>query len=726
MRRGLLLIACVSLALFLFACGSSSSPPPPVIMVSVLPASVNLNTNQTQTFTATVTGTTNVAVNWQVNGVAGGNATAGTITATGLYTAPATVPTPATVTVSAVSQADATKSGTASATIARAVNVIVNPSPAFVEVFTSQQFNATVNGVLNNSLVNWQVNGVTGGSASTGTISATGLFTAPNSVPVTTAGGASQTTTVTVTAVSQANANSSGSSVVTVTPPPKVQGFQGNPIVLGTSGGNRNDSSTSGSTITCCGGTLGSLVTRGGTQFILSNNHVLARSDLGTKTNGTTQGDAIIQPGLIDARCGQGPVTIIANLTDFFNLETGTGTKIDAAIAQAAPNGVDPNGTILELGATATSGIPDPGPPHAGSGVAPAMNMPVAKAGRSTGLTCSTILATGMTATVTYSKGCGTGNPTFTETFTGQIAVNGGDFSAQGDSGSLIVSQTTADPVALLFAGSSSDTVGNPVSDVLNFFSTAGSPMTFVGDTTPGGHAVKGCTGPFPLAGVTTVPNSLGGQVSTATAEQMLRATAVRDAHAPELFAHPEVQAIGVGASYDNPEEPAILFFVTKGAPRSNIPLQIDGIRTRIIEGDLFTRRGSLSVADSATLEQVAPPPQAVYSIPDAEVERAKVVHSAHVDELMNAPGVQGVGISSSVDSPGEAALMIFLVRGETHDPILPVVDGLRTRVRVSSRFRAGFGDKDRQPQRGCAVLPTRKSQASVTPGQRPRRARSH
>src|SRR6266849_5065125 len=383
MRRGLLLIACVSLALFLFACGSSSSPPPPVIMVSVLPASVNLNTNQTQTFTATVTGTTNVAVNWQVNGVAGGNATAGTITATGLYTAPATVPTPATVTVSAVSQADATKSGTASATIARAVNVIVNPSPAFVEVFTSQQFNATVNGVLNNSLVNWQVNGVTGGSASTGTISATGLFTAPNSVPVTTAGGASQTTTVTVTAVSQANANSSGSSVVTVTPPPKVQGFQGNPIVLGTSGGNRNDSSTSGSTMTC-----------GGTQFILSNNHVLARSDLGTKTNGTTQGDAIIQPGLIDARCGQGPVTIIANLTDFFNLETGTGTKIDAAIAQAAPNGVDPNGTILELGATATSGIPDPGPPHAGSGVAPAMNMPVAKAGRSTGLTCSTILAT--------------------------------------------------------------------------------------------------------------------------------------------------------------------------------------------------------------------------------------------------------------------------------------------------------------------------------------------
>jgi len=330
-----------------------------------------------------------------------------------------------------------------------------------------------------------------------------------------------------------------------------------------------------------------------------------------------------------------------------------------------------------------------------------------------------------MSVSIVYKKGCSSGTvPTFTAVYSNQVAVLGGDFSGNGDSGSLIVTQDTADPVALLYAGSSSDAVGNPISDVLNAFKDASNNVpTFVGGAA---HQVIGCTGPFPLAGVTTVPNSLATQASTASAEQMLRATTVRDAHAPELLAQPEVQAVGVGTSYDNAEEPAILFFVTKGAPRSNIPLQIDGIRTRIIEGDLFTRRGSLSAADSATLEQVAPPPQAVYSIPDAEVERAKVVHAAHVDELMNAPGVQGVGISSSVDSPGEAALMIFLVRGETHDPILPVVDGLRTRVRVSSRFRAGFGDKDRQPQRGCAVLPTRKSQASVTPGRRPRQARSH
>jgi hypothetical protein len=187
--------------------------------------------------------------------------------------------------------------------------------------------------------------------------------------------------------------------------------------------------------------------------------------------------------------------------------------------------------------------------------------------------------------------------------------------------------------------------------------------------------------------------------------EKLQQATVTRDAHAPELLSHPEVQAVGVGASFDNPAEAAILFFVTKGQPRTNIPAQVDSIRTRIIEGDLFARRGALTAEESAAIEKSAAPAQLVYSISDAEVARAKVVHTAHVEELTKRPGVQGVGISSSVDSPGEAALMIFLIRGVAHDPIPPVIDGLRTRVRESSRFRAGFGDA--VPHRACS-LPVR------------------
>jgi hypothetical protein len=71
----------------------------------------------TQTFAAAVTGSSNMSVNWSVNGTAGGNATVGMISASGVYTAPMTVPSPATVTITAVSATDSTKSGSAQTTV---------------------------------------------------------------------------------------------------------------------------------------------------------------------------------------------------------------------------------------------------------------------------------------------------------------------------------------------------------------------------------------------------------------------------------------------------------------------------------------------------------------------------------------------------------------------------------------------------------------------------------
>lgn len=92
----------------------------PQVSVSISPTSATVQTNATQQFTATVTGSTNTLVNWQVNGIAGGNSTVGTVTSGGLYAAPATVPSPASVTVTAVSQADATKSASAAVTVTAA------------------------------------------------------------------------------------------------------------------------------------------------------------------------------------------------------------------------------------------------------------------------------------------------------------------------------------------------------------------------------------------------------------------------------------------------------------------------------------------------------------------------------------------------------------------------------------------------------------------------------
>jgi hypothetical protein len=557
--------------------------------------------------------------------------------------------------------------------------VTVTPATPKVGIFGTQQFTATVTGSTNKA-VTWQVNGVTGGSKTTGFISSTGLFVAPGSAPSQPDG---TPITIMVTAVAQATGIGSGSTAVTVVASPN-QSAQSGAVHLGTSGGNVTD--TFGNF--CCSGTLGSLVTRNGTQFILSNNHVLANSDFGTA------GQNVSQPGLIENNCVAG--TTVATLSEFFNLQTGQGTAIDAAIAQVSAGKVDPAGNILLLGATQTNGVPDPGAPHAGAGITATLNEAVAKSGRTTGLTCSTVTAIGMSASVDYFQHCGDTTKAFTANFTDLVDVTGSTFSASGDSGSLIVDENTADPVALLFGGNNTDTVGNAISDVLAFFTqNGGSATTFVGSAAT--HQVIGCTLPTkPANGTATL------SASELAPEIMDKALAVRDAHGPELMAHPEVQAVGVGRSYDNPGESAILLFVTKGQPRTDLPAEVEGIRTRIVENDLFSKRGLLNTADSSVLEQSAAPPQPVYSIPASEVTRAKGIHSAHVTELMKLAGVQGVGITSSVDSPGEAALLIYFIQGAEHAAISPVIDGLRTRAREGTRFRAGAGPG--QPSRGCQV----------------------
>jgi hypothetical protein len=591
--------------------------------------------------------------------------------------------------VKGTSQADTTKSGSASVTIISQSNSTVTVSPAAVsaEVFTTQQFSATINGQPSTA-VTWQVNGVTGGSTTTGTISSTGLYSAPHSISNSLIPANGAPVTVQIVAVSTANSSNVGTATVTLTVPN--QSGEPTPIALGTSGSNVKDTITSGGKTTCCGGTLGSLLVRGGTQYILSADHVLARSGAGVA------GDPIVEPGLIDTNCSSSQTTTVANLTQgSFANNTGT---VDGAIAQVVSGAVNSGGNILLLGSsTDASGVPVPGAPNGGSGQAASVNLAVAKSGRTTGLTCSTVSATNVSVSVAYTTNCNGSGTKFTVFYNNQVDVVGGDFSGAGDSGSLIVTQSNATPVALLYAGSNTDTVGNPVSDVLNFFASGGNTATFVGAsrTSP----VIGCSLPGPQAAMMA---RLTAQKITPSGDVLVQATTVRDAHAAELMAHSEVQAVGVGASYDNPAEPAILLFVTKGQPRTNFPDVVDDVRTRIVEGESFAQHGLLSPEESAALAQSAAAPQLVYSIPETEIARAKVVHEKHVDELMKMNGVQGVGITSSVDSPGEAALMIFLIRGMADPLIPPVIDGLRTRLRESSRFRAGFGDA--QPHGTCSV----------------------
>lgn len=544
--------------------------------------------------------------------------------------------------------------------------ITVSPAAPTVQAFGTQTFTATVSGSSSGS-VTWQVNNVTGGSQATGFISSSGVYVAPGGVPTMSNGsGDSQVTTVLVTAVS---GSASGSAVVTITPPN--QNAQSGAVKLGTSGGNVNE--TAGNS--CCSGTLGSLVTLNGTQYILSNNHVLARSDFGIV------GENISQPGLVDTNCQTAGTQNVAQLSQFFNLETGPVPKVDAALAQVVNGKVDSGGNILLLGGTQTNGIPDAGAPHQGTGIAATLGLTVAKSGRTTGLTCSSVLATQVSARVDYFKNCGDTTKAFTVNYTDLVSIAGGAFSADGDSGSLIVSQATADPVALLFAGSDTDTVGNPVSDVLTAFpGTGNATPTFVGGAV---HQVIGCTLP-------TKPASAIAPKSQVAAETVRSATLIRDLHAPELLANAAIEGIGVGRSYDHPGEAAILLFVNSRGSLEGLPKSINGVSTRVITGESWSLRGTLTNDESTRLLSTAAEPQLIYALQPGELERAKLVKQMHVNEFLSKPDVVGVGIASSVDAPGEAALLIYVNHGATLTGIPAEISGLRTRIRETSRFSAG------------------------------------
>jgi parallel beta-helix repeat protein len=197
--------------------GNNSSPTPPqsvTVVVSSLGSSELLGS--TQQLTAAVTGTSNTAVTWGVNGLAGGNSTVGTISSSGLYTAPKDLPNPATVTIQATSLANSSASGHATLIIASdiKVNVATNPSGmSFVFPGGAVQLLGTVISAGDpDTTVNWTVNGMANGNSSLGTITATGPNTALYNAPAT----APNPDSVTITAGCVADPSKSASVLATI------------------------------------------------------------------------------------------------------------------------------------------------------------------------------------------------------------------------------------------------------------------------------------------------------------------------------------------------------------------------------------------------------------------------------------------------------------------------------------------------------------------------------
>ena len=170
----------------------------PTVSISISPTFATVNAGGTQKFTATVSGTSNTAVTWSIS------PQVGSIAADGTYTAPTSVTQPQTVTVTAVSVADPTQSATATITVQPVAAVTISVAPVAVTLSggQTQQFVATVTNTTNTSVI-WSFS-----PSSVGTLTQTGLYTAPGTV-------SSSTSKVTVTATSVADPTKSASATIT-------------------------------------------------------------------------------------------------------------------------------------------------------------------------------------------------------------------------------------------------------------------------------------------------------------------------------------------------------------------------------------------------------------------------------------------------------------------------------------------------------------------------------
>jgi hypothetical protein len=200
---------------------------------------------------------------------------------------------------------------------------------------------------------------------------------------------------------------------------------------------------------------------------------------------------------------------------------------------------------------------------------APAVGMAVEKSGRTTGTTTGTIASTNTSVKVQYQLNCGSGKK-FTLTYTNQVLINSTSFSAGGDSGSLIVTNNSChQPVALLFAGSSSTTIANPIGQVL---SKLGGGVSFVGGT---------CT--------STASTQPAGQGTELPQQAVDHAGAVLERNRDRLMSNPAVLGVGVGASETNNSEAAIVVYVDQtNLARPQLPDQVEGLRVNVVLTDPF------------------------------------------------------------------------------------------------------------------------------------------
>ena len=343
------------------------------------------------------------------------------------------------------------------------------------------------------------------------------------------------------------------------TGPKKHQERQERPIKMGTSGGNITDFTFEDPFISCCSGTLGALLKKDDSFFILSNNHVLAR------LNQAKVGDPVNQPGRLDTQCRAPEEDFVGALSGFKRLKLDKGkNKVDAAIASVEPGTVDESGAMVGIGVPGN---------HT---VEPQVGMFVQKAGRTTGLRTGVIDLVNLSVFVAYGSECSQDATTLVGRFVKQfrvISTNNKSFSEGGDSGSAIVEDRASCPgqVGLLFAGNNSFTVANKMSTVLRQ----------VKKMKPKGKAeLVGCeNGAFASA----APKE-GSSVPELDGRELRAAERIQERTADALLTLEGVRGMGIGRSTARSGRLAFRVLIDEMHPEvaNRLPKEIEGIPVEV------------------------------------------------------------------------------------------------------------------------------------------------
>ena len=434
--------------------------------------------------------------------------------------------------------------------------------------------------------------------------------------------------------------------------------------------------------IYCYAGTLGSLVTDGTDDYILSNNHVLAKENDPDNSSLDPDGRNIIQAGLLDeGTCSLSlgdPNNIVGYLTAYVPLQFGKGknppeNKVDAAIAVTNETVamVASDGSIRDVG-------PLTGAPETAN-----VGDQVHKSGRTTGHTFGEVAAINVTIKVKYMSG--------TALFVDQIEATGlcdTQFSDSGDSGSLIVTLRDGAPrapVGLLFAGGGASTFANPIDTVLSKMG-AQANLTL--------SMVVGGTGNVnDVTDNTEIPSCSAGGGSVTAADdsyKLPKKNTVLTVAAPGIlendtgFVGSAVVVSGpsvgvgnltfggdggftyeyIGADRNGDGSDSFVYEVTDGA----------NFATATVTINLASKGGGRpSGAGSGS----------------AGLEHALQVRADHEDELFDIPGVWGSGIGA--DASGNPVIRVYVESAaqSVDHPIPADIEGLPVQIVVTGPIQA-------------------------------------